>query len=117
VGRTPEFHDFAYNIAMHIAAMNPLCIRREDVLPEVLDREKDIYRTQALESGKPEKVVEKIIQGRIEKFYQEACLLEQAYVKNQDLTVQDYLNELIAKMGEKTDIRRFMRFQLGESAA
>ncbi len=114
VAKTDQFIEFARNIAMHIAATNPLCIKREDAPQDVLDKEREIYRNQALESGKPEHIVDKIVEGRIEKYLKEICLLEQPYVKNPDLTIQDLLNELVAKMGENISIRRFVRYQVGE---
>ncbi|MBN2124233.1 MAG: translation elongation factor Ts [Deltaproteobacteria bacterium] len=114
-GKTEDFTEFARNIAMQIAATNPLSVDRDGVPPDILDKEKDIYATQAKESGKPEKVIEKIVEGKMKKFFSEACLLEQPYVKNPDITVQDLLNEMIAKTGENVLIRRFSRFQLGES--
>ncbi len=114
VAKTDQFIEFARNIAMHIAATNPLCIKREDAPKDVLDKEREIYRNQALESGKPEHIVDKIVEGRIEKYLKEICLLEQPYVKNPDLTIQDLLNELVAKMGENISIRRFVRYQVGE---
>lgn len=113
--KTPEFTEFVKNMAMQIAASTPLSIDREGLPPETLNREKDIYATQAKESGKPDKVIEKMVEGRMKKFYSEACLLEQPYVKNPEITVQDLLNELIAKTGENILIKRFVRFQLGES--
>jgi len=114
-GKTEDFTEFVKNIAMQIAATNPAAIDREGIPADVLNKEKEIYATQAKESGKPEKVIEKIVEGKMKKFYSEACLLEQAYVKNPDTTVQDLLNELMAKTGENILIRRFARFQLGES--
>lgn len=114
VGKTDDFREFARNIAMHIAATSPAGIVPEDVPQEVLDREKEIYRAQALETGKPESVVEKIIDGKIAKFLKEVCLMNQAYVKNPDVTIADYLNEVIGKTGENIVIKRFARFQLGE---
>jgi len=114
VARTADFQAFVKNIAMHIAAANPQYIRREEVPPDVLEREKRIYRTQALDSGKPEKVIDKIVEGKLERFYSEACLLEQTYVKDSDLTIKDVLDALIAKIGENIAVRRFARFQLGE---
>lgn len=113
--KTDDFTDFAKNIAMHIAATSPLAVDREGIPGEILDKEKEIYMTQARESGKPEKVLEKIVEGKMKKFYSEACLLEQEYVKNPDITVQDLLNELIAKTGENIVIKRFIRYQLGEN--
>jgi elongation factor Ts len=114
VGKTDDFREFARNIAMHIAATSPAGIQPEDVPEDVLEREKEIYRAQALETGKPEAVVEKIIEGKIAKFLKEVCLMNQAYVKNPDMTIADYLNEVIAKTGENIVIKRFARFQLGE---
>ena len=113
--KTQDFADFVKNIAMQVAASNPVSVDREGLPADVLEREKEIYATQAKESGKPEKVIEKMVEGKMKKFYSEACLLEQPYVKNPDITVQDLLNELIAKTGENILIRRFARFQLGES--
>jgi len=114
VGRTEEYSEFVKNIAMHIAAAAPLAVRREDLDPEVVDREKAIYREQALAQGKPEKVVDRIVEGKLKKFYAESCLLEQPFVKDTDMTVADYLNQTIAKTGESMEIRRFARFVLGE---
>jgi elongation factor Ts len=112
--RSEEFLDFAKNIAMHIAATNPLSIDREGLSPEVLHREQEIYRAQALDSGKPEKITDKIVEGKLKKFYQEVCLLEQPYVRDTDITVEDLLNELRAKTGENLLVSRFIRYQLGE---
>jgi len=114
VARTEDFQAFVKNIAMHVAAANPQYIRREDIPPEVLERERRIYRTQALDFGKPEKVIDKIIEGKLERFYSEVCLLEQTYVKDSDQTVKDVLDALIGKIGENIAVRRFARFQLGE---
>ncbi len=116
VARTEEFQKFAYDVAMHIAATNPICISRDDMPQEVLEKEKEIYAAQARESGKPENIIEKIVQGKLEKFYKEAVLLEQPFVKNPDLTIQDLLNELMSKTGERIVIRRFTRYQVGEEA-
>ena len=116
VAKTDSFIEFAKNVAMHIAAINPVSIKREDVLPELLAREKDIYVKQAQDTGKPSNIVEKIVAGKIEKFYSDSCLLEQQYVKNDPndkLTIQDLLNELIASLGENITIKRFARFQVG----
>src|SRR4030067_1946884 len=114
VAKTEDFQNFVKNIAMHIAAANPQYIKREDVPAEVLDKERDIYRTQALESGKPAKVIDKIVEGKLERFYSEACLLEQTYIKDSDLTIKEVLDGMIGKLGENIAIRRFARFQLGE---
>ncbi len=114
VGKTEDFKQFARNVAMHIAATNPLGIQPEDLPPEVIEKEKDIYRAQALDMGKPEKMIDKIAEGKLGKFYKENCLLQQPYVREPDKTVADYLNEVIAKTGENITIRRFARFHLGE---
>jgi elongation factor Ts len=114
VAKTEEFQTFVKNIAMHIAASNPQYIRREEITVGVLEKEKDIYRTQALESGKPAKVIDKIVEGKLERFYSEVCLLEQTYIKDSDLTVKEVFDAMIAKVGENITIRRFARFQLGE---
>jgi elongation factor Ts len=115
VANTKEFQDFVKDIAMQITASNPLYIKREDIAEEVKEKEKNIYRKQALESGKPEKIVDKIAEGKMEKFYQEVCLIEQSFIKNPDLTVKELLEELVIKLGENIVIRRFVRFQLGET--
>lgn len=112
--RSEAFVDFAKNLAMHIAATSPLSIAREGLPPEVVAREQEIYRAQALETGKPEKIADKIVEGKLKKFYQEVCLLEQAYVRDTDITVEDLLNELRAKTGENVIVSRFVRYQLGE---
>ena len=114
VARTPQFQEFARNLAMQVAAANPLYVRREDVPVEVIEQERKIYAAQAAEGGKPEKVIEKIVNGKIEKYYGDVCLLEQAYVKDQNITVSDLLTELRAKVGENVQVRRFVRYQLGE---
>ncbi len=113
VAKNDDFRAFARDIAMHIAALNPVAVIREEVSPEVVSREKEIYVQQALDSGKPEAIVEKMVTGKIEKFLSEICLLEQQYVKNPDLSVQDLLNDLVGKMGENISIKRFARFQVG----
>lgn len=114
VGRNSEFRAFVRDIAMHIAASNPQYISREEVPAEVIEKEKEILRTQALNEGKPEKVVEKIVEGRINKFFEEVCLLEQPFVKDPDKTVAQLVSEKIATIGENITIRRFARFELGE---
>lgn len=114
VAKTDDFKDFAKNIAMHIAATNPLGIKPEDVPQSVIDKEKEIYRAQALETGKPEKMLDKIAEGKLVKFFKESCLMNQAYVKAPEKTIADYLNEVIAKTGENITVKRFVRFQLGE---
>ena len=114
VAKNDDFRNFAKDIAMHIAAVSPLGVTREEVPAEVVAREKEIYVQQALDSGKPEAIIEKMVTGKIEKYLAEVCLLDQKYVKNPDLTVQDLLNELVGKMGENISIKRFARFQVGE---
>lgn len=113
VAKTDQFIQFAHDIAMQIAATNPVAIRREEVPADLLEKEKDIYRKQAIDSGKPPHIAEKMVTGRIDKFYKEVCLMEQAFVKNPEVSVQDMLNELIAKMGENISVKRFVRFQVG----
>lgn len=114
VAKTDDFLAFVKNIAMHVAATNPVGIVEEDVPQDVIDREKEIYRAQALEMGKPEKMVDKIADGKLNKFFKESCLMNQAYVKDPNMTITDYLNDVIAKTGEKITIKRFARFQVGE---
>ena len=114
VAKNEDFIVFAKNIAMHIAATNPLGLRAEDVPEETVQREREIYQAQALETGKPENVIAKIVDGKMNKFFKENCLLNQPYVRDPDLTVEDVLNELIAKIGENITIKRFVRFQAGE---
>ncbi|MBW2038278.1 MAG: translation elongation factor Ts [Deltaproteobacteria bacterium] len=112
VARTEDFQNLVKGISMHIAAMNPLYVSRKDVPAEVIEREKEILRAEAVMSGKPEKVVEKIVKGRIEKFFAENCLLEQAYIRNPEITVDDLISDAIAKLGENITVRRFTRYQL-----
>jgi elongation factor Ts len=116
VARTAEFQSLLKDVAMQVAAANPRYLRREEVPAAELDKEKTIYRQQALETGKPEKVVDKIVEGKIERFYSEACLLEQAFIKDPDKKVTDILNESIGRLGENIQIRRFSRYHLGEAA-
>jgi elongation factor Ts len=113
VAKTDDFKVFAKNIAMHVAATNPVGIAPEDVPQAVIDREREIYKGQVLEMGKPEKMVEKIAEGKMNKFFKENCLMNQQYVREPDKTIADYLNEVIAKTGEKITIKRFARFQVG----
>jgi elongation factor Ts len=114
VARTEDFQTFVKNMAMQIAAATPQVIRREELPEEILAKEREIYKNQALESGKPEKVIAKIVEGKMERFYSEVCLLEQTYIKDSDQTVKEVLEAMIAKIGENISIRRFVRFQLGE---
>ena len=115
VAKNEDFQEFARNIAMHIAASNPLGISPEDIPQETLDKEMEIYKAQAKETGKPDNILEKIAQGKLQKFIKENCLMDQPYVRNPDISVADLLNELIAKIGENITIKRFARFQVGES--
>ena len=115
VAKNEDFVAFAKNLAMHIAASNPLGIQPDDIPEEHVNRERDIYRAQALEMGKPEKVIDKIVEGKLEKFFKDNCLLKQPYVRDPDITVADLLNDLIAKIGENISVKRFVRFQTGES--
>jgi elongation factor Ts len=115
VAKNDDFQEFAKNIAMHIAAANPVGIRPEDVSEETIDKEKEIYRGQVLEMGKPEKIVDKIVEGKLKKYFKENCLLNQAYVRDPNITIADLLNEMIAKIGENVKITRFARFKIGES--
>jgi len=114
VARTDQFQTFARDVAMHIAAQNPLVVSREDLDADVLEREKVIYREQAVASGKPEKIMDKIVDGRIEKYYSEVCLLEQPFVKDTDITVEDLVKQTIASLGENIRVRRFARMKLGD---
>ncbi|MGB5987994.1 MAG: translation elongation factor Ts [Desulfobacterales bacterium] len=114
VAKNDDFVGFAKNMAMQIAATNPVGIKPEDVPQEIIDREMEIYRAQAKELGKPDNILDKIADGKLQKFYKDNCLLNQAYVKDPNLTVQDLLNELIAKIGENISVKRFARFQVGE---
>lgn len=114
VARTEDFQELGKNIAMQIAAAAPIVVKREEVSSDLLEHEKEIYRGQAKTSGKPEKIVDKIVEGKLEKFYHEICLLEQPYIKNDKETVEDVVKATIGKLGENIVVRRFSRFNLGE---
>ncbi|MCX6384770.1 MAG: translation elongation factor Ts [Actinobacteria bacterium] len=114
VARNEQFKELVHNIALHIAAAAPSYISSEDVPAQIIETEKDIYKKQALNEGRPEAVLEKIAEGRLKKFYEENCLLEQLYVKDNDMTINDLVKQSIAKIGENIVIRRFCRFVLGE---
>jgi len=114
VAKTDDFKAFVRDIAMHIAAAKPEFVSREEIPADVIEKEKEINRAKALNEGKPERVVDKIVEGRVEKYYAETCLLEQSYVKDPDITVQDLLSAKIAKIGENIAVRRFVRFERGE---
>lgn len=114
VAKTPEFKAFVRDIAMHIAASNPSYLSREDVSQDEIAKEKEILRAQALNEGKPEKIVDKMVEGRIEKYFKENCLLEQPFVKDSDKSIDDIIKEQISKIGENINIRRFTRYEMGE---
>ena len=114
VARTEDFQELLKDIAMHIAATDPRYVRREDVSAEDLDREKEIYRAQTAAMGKPANVVEKIVEGKMGKFYEEVCLLEQPFIKEQSQTVKDLIAQKVAKLGENITVRRFARFKVGD---
>ena len=114
VAKTPEFKSFVRDIAMHIAAANPSFLDRTEVPNETLDKEREILRAQALNEGKPEKIVDRMVEGRVEKFYKENCLVDQPFVKNPDMTIAQYVNERIQQTGENIKIRRFVRYEMGE---
>ncbi|HZK23862.1 MAG TPA: translation elongation factor Ts [Oscillospiraceae bacterium] len=114
VARTDEYRNFVRDVAMQIAATNPQYLAREDVPAEILDKEREILRAQAKNEGKPEKIIEKIVEGRISKFYTENCLLEQAFIRDTDVTITGLLQDKIAKIGENISIRRFVRYEMGE---
>jgi len=114
VAKTDNFKTLVHDIAMHIAAANPQYLEREEVPTEALDKEREVLRVQALNEGKPEKIVDKMVEGRIEKYYKEVCLMEQPFVKDQDKTIKDLIGEATASIGEKISIRRFTRYERGE---
>src|ERR1700752_447982 len=114
VGRTEAFQHLCHDIAMHIAALDPRYVRREEVTPDMLEKEREIYRAQALATGKPEAVVERIVNGKMEKFYEENRFEEQHYIKDEGVTIKEMVNNAIAKLGENITIRRFSRFKVGE---
>jgi elongation factor Ts len=114
VARTDDFQRLCHDVAMHIAALDPRYLRREEVTQEILDRERDIFKEQAKQTGKPEAVIEKIVAGKMEKFYEENCLYEQHFIKDEGVTVRELVNQVIAKLGENIAIRRYSRFKVGE---
>jgi len=117
VARTEDFKELVHDIAMHIAASDPKFVRKEDVTPEAFEREKDIYRAQAAATGKPPQVVEKIVAGKMEKFYEEVCLLEQPFIKDQTINISQLIAAKIGKLGENIAVRRFARFKVGDATA
>ena len=114
VAKTEDFKQFVKDVAMHIAASSPLFVKREEVPEEIKENERKIYETQAREAGKPEKIIDKIVSGKLDKYLSEICLLDQSFIKDPDKTIQDLLQETIAKLGENISIRRFVRYQLCE---
>ena len=114
VAKTDDFQTFAKNIAMHIAAANPAGLNPEDVDPKVIEKEREIYRAQMLEEGKPANIIDKIVEGNVEKFYKDVCLMSQQYVKDPQKTITEVLKETIGKIGENIQIKRFVRFKIGE---
>lgn len=114
VAKTDDFRKFVRDIAMQVAASDPLVVKREDLAPEIIEREMNIYKSQVINQKKPEHVAEKIAQGKMEKFYQEVCLMEQSFIKDPNKTISELTKELIGKLGENIAIRRFARFQLGK---
>ena len=116
VARTEDFKELVHDVAMHIAAADPRFIRKEDVTADALDKEKDIQRARALQEGKPEKMVDKIVEGRMSKFYEEICLYEQPFIRDNATTVSDLIKATIAKVGENISVSRFVRFKVGEAA-
>jgi len=114
VARTEDFQKLCHDVAMHIAALDPRFLKREEVTQEILDRERDIYKDQAKQTGKPEAVIEKIVNGKMEKFYEENCLYEQHFIRDEGVTVKELIDLTIAKVGENISVRRFARFKVGE---
>jgi elongation factor Ts len=115
VARTDDFQRLSHDVAMHIAALDPRFLKREEVTPEILEREREIYRAQARATGKPENVIDKIVSGKMEKFYEENCLYEQHFIRDEGMTVKELVDQAIAKLGENISIRRFARFKVGEN--
>lgn len=114
VARTDEFKNLAHELAMQVAALNPSYVSRDDVPASVIEKEREILKAQAKEEGRPQKVLDKVVEGRISKFYESACLLEQPYIRDEDVKVRDLINDVIAKVGENIVVRRFVRFEVGE---
>ena len=117
VARTEDFQRLCHDVAMHIAALDPRYIRREEVTPQILEHEGEIYREQARATGKPDAIIEKIVSGKMEKFYEENCLYEQHFIKDESVTVGELISQMVAKLGEKIEVRRMVRLKVGESAA
>lgn len=117
VARTDDFKKLCHEIAMHIAALDPRFVRREEVTQEILEREREIYGEQARATGKPEQVIEKIVAGKMEKFYEESCLYEQHFIKDESVTIRELIDQMIARLGENITVRRFVRLKVGEGTA
>ncbi|HJY86006.1 MAG TPA: translation elongation factor Ts [Candidatus Acidoferrales bacterium] len=115
VARTEDFQRLCHELAMHVAALDPRFVSREEVTPEILEREREIYREQARSTGKPESVIEQIVAGKMKKFYEENCLYEQHFIKDESLTIRELINQMIAKLGENITVRRFVRLKVGEA--
>ncbi|MDE3137928.1 MAG: translation elongation factor Ts [Acidobacteriota bacterium] len=115
VARTDEFQKLCHDLAMHVAALDPRFVRREQVTEDVLAREREIYKEQARNSGKPENIIEKMVSGKMEKFFEETCLYEQRFIKDETVTVRELIDQAVARMGEKVSVRRFVRFKVGET--
>ena len=115
VAKNEKFQELAKNLSMQVAAANPMCVRPEDLPQEAIEQEKEVYANQARADGKPENVVEKIVEGRVNKYYKEVCLLEQPYIKDDSIAVKDLINELVAVLGEKVEVTRFVRMEVGET--
>lgn len=115
VGKTDEFKQLAHDLALHIAFAAPKYLTRDDVPEEAIESEKSTYRAQALEEGKPEKIIDRIVEGRLKKFYQDICIMEQPFIKDEDKTIKDLINDAIARLGENIVLRRFVRYQVGEA--
>lgn len=117
VARTDDFQRLCHDVAMHVAALDPRYVRREEVTQEILDHEREIFLEQARATGKPEPVIEKIVNGKMEKFYEENCLYEQHFIKDESVTIEELINQMIAKLGENISVRRFVRLKVGETSS
>ncbi len=116
VARTDQFKELVKNLAMQVCSESPVCVRREDVPADLLENERQIYENQARQTGKPEKIIEKIVSGKLESFYGRTCLLEQEFIRDRNMTIHEYINSKIAELGENILVKRFVRFQLGEDS-
>lgn len=114
VAKTDAFIEFAKNVAMHIAASNPIGLSEKDISSDLIEKERDVYKALALKEGKPENIIDKIVDGKVQKYYKDVCLMKQSYIKDPKLSITDLLNEAVSKIGENIQIKRFTRFQIGE---